>query len=476
MAPPEITMEPADVQGMDLVRPTGTLELDGEMIADIESLIESGSRAMVLNILADVHPADIAGLISHLSRSDAGVVLGWLSTEMAGDVIVDLDDDFRAQLLEDVAPARLTAVLDEMDTDDAADVLSDLPDDVAEAVLPTLEDAEDVSTLLAYDEETAGGIMAAEFVAVHTGWTVEQATEEVRRNAEDVEQVYGVYAIDEDESLRGFVSLKRLLLSPATALIETVMEADPVCVPTSVDQEEVARVMERYDLVSLAVVDDQGRLAGRITIDDIVDVIREEAEEDIQRMSGVAGGEEATDTVLRVVRGRLPWLLAGMLGAGLAAVVILQFEDALQASAILAGFIPIVMATAGNAGIQSSAIAVQGLASGDIWAADLMPRITREVAVSVLNGLASAVILGIVIVAVGQSGVIEIEDPVTLAGTAALALVLVIMLATTIGATIPLLLDKAGVDPALATGPFITTSNDILGILVFFLLAEALYL
>ncbi|MFT4604061.1 MAG: magnesium transporter [Rhodothermales bacterium] len=469
-------MEQLDVQSMDSVRPTGTLELDSEMIADLQSLIDFNSRPMVLNILADVHPADIASLVHHLSRQDAGTVLGWLTSEVAGDVIVELDDDFRANLLEDVEPARLTAVLDEMDTDDAADVLSDLPSELAEAVLLTLEDAEDVGALLNYHEETAGGIMAAEFVAVHTDWTVEQATEEVRRNAEEVEHVYGVYAVDRDNALRGFVPLKRLLLSPAVAMIETVMDADPICVETSVDQEEVARVMERYDLVSLAVVDESGRLAGRITIDDIVDVIREEAEEDIQRMSGVAGGEEATDSVLRVVRGRLPWLLAGMLGAGFAAAVILQFEDALAASAILAGFIPIVMATAGNAGIQSSAIAVQGLAAGDIWAADLMPRIWREVAVSVLNGIAVAIILGLAIVAVDAAGLIAINNPVRLAGTASLALVLVIILATTIGATIPLLLDKAGIDPALATGPFITTSNDILGILVFFLLAEALYL
>jgi magnesium transporter len=469
-------MEAADVKKRDSVRPAGSLELDAELVQDIVALIDDGSEAMVLNILEDVHAADIASLLSHLSRADAGRILGWLASEVAGDVIVDLDDAFRAELLADASQARLKAVLDEMDTDDAADVLSDLPEKVAEAILPTLEDAEEVGALLDYDEETAGGLMAAEFVAVPARWTVEQATEEVRRNADEVEQVYGVYVVSADQKLAGFVSLKGLLLSPASATVETVMDHEPMSVLTSVDQEDVARAMERYDLVSMAVVDNKGLLVGRITIDDIVDVIREEAEEDIQRMSGVAGFEEATDSVFRVVRGRLPWLLAGMFGAAGAAAVILQFEDVLQASAILAGFIPIVMATAGNAGIQSSAIAVQGLAAGDIWTTDLLRRIGKEIAVSVLNGLAVALVLGLVIVGIGATGLIEIEGPLQLAVTASLALVIVIIMATTIGATIPLLLDKSGIDPALATGPFITTSNDILGILVFFLLAEALYL
>jgi magnesium transporter len=469
-------MEAAEVKKRDSVRPAGTLELDTELVADIVALIDAGSEAMVLNILEDVHAADIASLLSHLSKADAGQILGWLASDVAGDVIVDLDDAFRADLLADASQERLTAVLDGMDTDDAADVLSDLPDDVVEAILPTLEDAEEVGALLVYDEDTAGGLMAAEFVAVPVQWTVDQATEEVRRHADEVEHVYGVYVVSEDQKLVGFVSLKGLLLSPATARIESVMDGEPMSVLTSVDQEEVARAMERYDLVSLAVVDGKGRLVGRITIDDIVDVIRDEAEEDIQRMSGVAGFEEATDTVLRVVRGRLPWLLAGMFGAVGAAAVILQFEDALAASAILAGFIPIVMATAGNAGIQSSAIAVQGLAAGDIWTTDLARRIGKEVAVSILNGLAVAMILGLLIVGVSAMGMIAVEEPYKLALTASLALVLVIIMATTIGATIPLLLEKAGIDPALATGPFITTSNDILGILVFFLLAEAIYL
>jgi magnesium transporter len=469
-------MQQADPGNQDAAGPSGTLEMDAELVDDIEALVESGQRPMVMNILADLHPADTAQLLVHLSRQNAERVFEWLPSELAGDVVVELDDDYRAGLLEDVAHTRLTAVIDELDTDDAADVLSDLPDEVAEAVLPTLEDADHVETLLGYDEETAGGLMAAELVAVPPGWTVAQATEEVRRNAETVEEVFVIFVVDDAYRLRGFVSLRRLLLAPADARIETVMNSEPVMVTTSVDQEEVARVMERYDLVSLAVVNEAGRLVGRITIDDVVDVIREEAEEDIQRMSGVAGGEETTDSVFRVVRGRLPWLLAGLAGAGMAAGVIHRFEEALQASALLASFIPIVMATAGNAGIQSSAIAVQGLAAGDIWSSDLLSRIAKEVAVSILNGLAAAAILGTSIVVLDAFLPGLIMDAGRLAYTAGLSLVIVIMLATTIGATIPLLLEKVGIDPALATGPFITATNDILGTLVFFSLAEALYL
>ena len=270
--------------------------------------------------------------------------------------------------------------------------------------------------------------------------------------------------------------MKKLLLSRASAMIGDIMNEDVISVPTSMDQEDVARLMERYDLVAMPVVDPDGCLVGRITIDDIVDVIRDEAEEDIQRMSGVAGGEETTDSVLRISRGRLPWLLAGLAGASLAALVIISFEESLAAASILAGFIPIVMATAGNAGIQSSAIAVQGLASGDIWASDIKRRLGKELSVALLNGVASSIVLGLGILLLGVLFAERVGNPTQLAYTAATALLIVIVIATTIGAMTPLLLDKMGIDPAIATGPFITTSNDILGILVFFLLADWLYL
>ena len=455
-------------------RIVGPLELDADLVEDISALIDADERGMVLNILADLHPADVASITTHLSKDEAQKVLEWLPIETAAELLAELEDDFRSELVNSFSQERLTAMIDELDTDDAADILANLPSEVAERILPELEDSDDVKELLSYEEDTAGGLMAAEFIAVGIDFTVADATEEVRLHADKVQDIFVLFVIDENEQLVGTVNMKRLLLSPAKARIKDIMKSEVVSVTTDVDQEEVARIMERYDLVTLPVIDFEGCLVGRITIDDIVDVIREEAEEDIQRMSGVAGGEEHTDSVLQIVRGRLPWLLAGLFGATLAAVVILFFHESLATAAILAGFIPIVMATAGNAGIQSSAIAVQGLASGDIWATDFKKRLAKEVYVAIVNGMAVATFLGIAIIIYGQFS--SVENPLQLAYTAALALLFVIILATTVGATIPLLLEKLGIDPALATGPFITTSNDILGILIFFLLANLLYL
>jgi len=450
------------------------LELDAQLVDDISTLIDSNQQGMVMNILTDLHPADLASLLTHLSKDEAQKVLVWLPVETAADIIAELDDDFRANLVDTMTAERLTAMIDELDSDDAADVLADLPSDVAEQILPELEDHVDVKELLSYGEDTAGGLMAAEYIAVGPSYTVADATEEVRVNAEKVQEIFVLFVVDEGERLIGIVNMKGLLLSPSQVRIKDIMSMDFISVTTDVDQEDVARLMEKYDLVALPVTDQEGRLVGRITIDDIVDVIREEAEEDYQRMSGVAGGEAHTDSVMQIVRGRLPWLLMGLAGATMAAAVILMFEESLASAAILASFIPIVMATAGNAGIQSSAIAVQGLASGDIWATDIKKRLTKEIAVALVNGIFASTLLGIAIIIYGM--LTGVSGPISLAYTASLALLFVIVLATTIGATIPLLLEKAGIDPALATGPFITTSNDILGILIFFLLANWLYL
>lgn len=455
---------------------TGEIEFDEELVEDIAELVDAGERTMVLNIVADLHEADVAQILTHIPFRDAERLFSWLPAEAAGAVLAELDDDFRAELLEDLAHERIAEVLDELDTDDAADILADLPDEVAQSVLPSLEDAEDVGELLGYEEDTAGGIMAREYVTVRPEWTVARATEEVRREAEEVEDVYVVFVVDADDRLLGLVSLKKLLLSRGNTLISSITDDDIVTVTADTDQEEVARLMERYDLVSLPVVDAEGRLIGRVTIDDVVDVIREEAEEDIQRMSGVAGGEVPTDSILRVSGGRLPWLLLGLLGSGVAAFVIGHFQSALQSATVLASFIPIVMATAGNAGIQSATIAVRGLASGDIWASDWLRRVSKEMVVAVINGVIAALLLGAAVWLFGTLLPGTLHDVGHLVLTAGLSLVAVIVLATTIGATVPVVLDRLGIDPALATGPFITASNDVLGILVFFLLAQALYL
>lgn len=448
-------------------------EIDAELVENIDELVRDGQRGMVLNLAADLYPSDLAVLLTRLSRETADTLFRWLSIEQAGDVVPELDDVFRAELLGEATSPRLTAILDELDTDDAADVLADLSDELAESVLPGLEDADDLRTLLSYAEDTAGGLMGTELVAAHPSDTVAQATDAVRRTVEEdpEAQIYVVYIVDEMRNLVGLVTLRQLLLSPAGALLGDLMIRDIASVTTEVDQEEVARIMERYDFIALAVTDLEGRLVGRITIDDVVDVLREEAEEDIQRMSGVAA-EEPTDSIWRISRSRLPWLFVGLVGAGASGWVIGAFDETLAKALVLTVFIPVVTSMAGNAGIQSSSIAVQGLASGDLWTSDLLKRLGKELLVSAINGVALALVLA------GAVLLLPLEDidAGALALTVSLALVIVVMLATTIGATVPLLLDRVGVDPAIATGPFITTSNDILGLAVLFLMAALLYL
>ena len=448
--------------------------LNPELIAEVSKLAAADKKEGVLDHLHKLHPADAAVLLSHLSPAEAKKALHWLPPERGGEVLAELDDHFRARLLEGDDSDRISALLEDLDSDDVADVLADLPEKTAQQVLPKLEDAQEVGQLLGYGEETAGGIMAAEYFAVLRSWSVQQVIEEMRRRVHELPDLLEVFITDETGRLEGTASLKSLLLSAPDDLIGDVMRLEVVSVPTHEDQEAVARIMERYDLLVLPVVDGQGHLMGQITIDDVVDVIREEAEEDIQLMGGLSGDEQPTDSVWQMVKSRLPWLLGGLGGAGLAALVVGSFDEALQQAVILAGFIPIIMATAGNVGIQSSAVAVQGLASGDILGGDIRRRLGKEMTVAMINGIAAAAVIALVILAL--SSVASIHEPARLALTAGLALVTVILMAAVIGATVPLILHRLGIDPALATGPFITTSNDILGVLIFFQLATVLYL
>ncbi len=466
-------MEPVSPE---LERPVAVIEVDELLVDDIDTLLRDGQRGMVLNLVADLHPADLASLLHHLAPDAAETLFGWLPDDKAGGALPELERARRSELLDEMPVAQLVPLLDEIDTDDAADVLADLPEALAEQVLPHLVDAAEVGQLLHFDEESAGGIMETDYVAVVDAATVGEATEELRRCAEEVDPVYVVYVCDPDGRLRGLVELKALVLAPSDAPITSVMKADIVTVEPDLDQEDAARLMERYDLVALPVVSAEGFLLGRITIDDIVDVIRDEAEEDLQRASGIAGDEEISASVLAISKGRLVWLLIGLVGAYGSGLVIRGFEGALEAAAVLAMFIPIVMAMAGNAGIQSSAIAVQGLASGDLWSSNVPRRIGKELAVALVNGVALAVALGVIVVVMGSLGGLGEIDTPQLALTSGLSLLIVIVLATVLGATIPLLLDRVGIDPALATGPFITTSNDIIGLAVFFTVASLLYL
>ena len=471
LGPPE--PEPAAVLEIE---PEGGLQDDDR--SDDEALviaardrIERGDRGGLLALVDDLRGADLADLISHLPDEAARLLFQWLPEAETAEALPELESAERAELLEDVSDADLVSLLDRLDTDDAADVLADVADGRADAVLEQLEDAADVSALLSYAEDTAGGLMGTEYVAVPADATIAEATEAVRAQVEADDPVYVVYAVDPDGRLVGVVPLKRLLLARVGVRVVEVATTEPVSVLADLDQEEVARVMEKYDLVALPVVSESGRLLGRITIDDVVDVIRDEAEEDLQRAVGITGEEELSSSVFAVSRGRLVWLLLGLAGAYVSGLVIVGFEEALTVAPVLALFIPIVMAMAGNAGIQSSAIAVQGIASGDLWRSDLVRRVGKELAVALVNGLVLAVALSVIVLLSGFGA-----DTERLAVTAGVALLIVIVLSTLIGATVPLALHRVGIDPALAMGPFITVSNDILGLMIFFAIATLLYL
>ena len=443
--------------------------VDEAFVDDVAVLVETGQQGYVLNLVADLRSADLADLLSHLPPESARVLFRWLPDAETAEALPDLESAERVDLLDGLSTPELVALIDRLDTDDQADVLADVDLAQADDVLVQLEDSAEVEALLSYPDDSAGGLMGVEYVAVPQDATVSEATEAVRST--DVDPVHVVYAVDPEGRLTGVVPLKRLLLARATAAIQDIATTDVVSCEPDLDQEDVARIMERYDLVALPVVSSGGRLLGRITIDDVVDVIREEAEEDLQRAVGITGEEELSSSVFAVSRGRLVWLLLGLVGAYVSGLVIVGFEEALQVAPVLALFIPIVMAMAGNAGIQSSAIAVQGIASGDLWRSDLGRRIGKELAVALINGAVLAVALALIVLASGFG-----HDTQRLALVAGLALLVVIVLATLVGATVPLVLNRVGIDPALAMGPFITVSNDILGLSIFFLVATVLYL
>ncbi len=450
------------------------LDRDPRQFDHLESLINAEERGAVLEIISDWHPGDIVDLLIRLPFGLAQRVYDWLPVPTAGRALAEMKPAFLATLLGGIPLPRIVALVDVLETDDATDVVAHLPPELARRVLRGLEDEIEVKELLTYEADTAGGIMSARYIAVSVNATVAQATEQVRAHADILEEIFAVFVTDENRHLVGAVNLKTLLLSAASAKVAEIMDAEVLSVQAEVDQEQAAHLMERYDLVALPVVDVESRLVGCITIDDAVDVLREEAEEDISRISGAPSQEVPNQPVLVMAAGRLPWLLAGLMGAALSGVVVGSFENALQRAVILASLIPVVMAMAGNAGIQSAAVAVQGLASGSAWTGSVGRRLLRELLVALMNGTAVALLLAGLILVV--STVITMHAPLYLALTAGVSLVIVIFLAGTIGAVTPLLLNRLGIDPALATGPVITTSNDVLGVLVFFSVATLLYI
>jgi magnesium transporter len=443
-----------------------SFEITKEYIQEIQQLIAEQKNDAILNLLGDVHYADIAEIIEELNSYQATYLIKVLDSEKTSDAIAELDEDTREKILSKLSTKEIAGEIDELDTDDAADIIAELPEEQKEEVISQLEDVEhakEIVELLRYDEDTAGGLMAKELVKVNENWNVLTCVKEMRIQAEEVTRVHSIYVVDDNDILKGRLSLKDLLTTSTKTEIKEVYIKKVDFVNVNDEAEDVAKIMQKYDLEAIPVVDELNRLVGRITIDDIVDVIKEEAEKDYQLAAGLTEDVEADDSIFELTRARLPWLVLGLFG-GLGSVFIMEgFDEALSNYKELFFYTPLIAAMAGNVGVQSSAIVVQGLAN-DIIKGSLFNRLLKEVSLSLISGI----VLGLLIIVFGMITNMDL----LFSFTVAISMLCVIIIASLIGTFVPIILDKRGIDPAIATGPFITTSNDIFGIFLFFVIAK----
>ena len=439
-----------------------------EYISALRQAINAGEEKIIHELIEPLHAADIADMYEELEPDEIKSLFLCIDGERAADVLMELTEEERHKFLK-LLPNDIIAkqFIDNMDSDDAADVIGELAEEQQEEILSLIEDVDqagDIVDLLHYDEDSAGGLMAKEMMVVNEDWSMPTCLTEIRKQAEDIDEIYYVYVVNDDNLLTGVLPLKKMILSPSVSKVKNIMTVAPISVKTDTDNEEVAQIMEKYDLVALPVIDSIGRLVGRITIDDVVDVIREEAEKDYQMASGLTQDVETNDTILRMTKARIPWLVIGLFGGVLSAGIIGLFEADLVINPSLAFFIPMIAAMGGNAGIQSSAIVVQGLASNPGKSGNLFARIAKEVGVAMVN----AIILSLLIFGYNYF----FADSHALTYSVSLSLFSIIIFASIFGTAIPLILDRFKIDPALATGPFITTLNDIIGIFIYFWICE----
>jgi len=443
-----------------------SFQLTTDFLQKIEHLIAQRDGHALKELLSDIHFADIADILEDINSDQATYLIKLLESDITSEALMELDDDVREKILVRLSPKEIAEELSEMDTDDAADVIGELDEEIQQKVINKIEDEElaaDIVELVNYDEKSAGGLMAKELVKVKETLTMAGCIREMRRQAKGITRVHSIYVTDQQGKLKGRLSLKDLLTASEKAHISDVYIPQVDYVTVHTEGEEVARIMQKYDLEAIPVIDEEGVLVGRITIDDMVDFIKDEAEKDYQLAAGISQDVEADDSILLLTRARLPWLVLGLFG-GLGAVFIMQdFEEALENYAVLFFYTPLIAAMAGNVGVQSSAIIVQGLAN-DIVKGSLLNRFLKELGLSLINGVA----LGLLVILI--NGIIGKPFDVSLA--IAISLLVVIIIAAIIGTFVPILLNKRGIDPAIATGPFITTSNDIFGILIFFYISK----
>ncbi|WP_397444641.1 magnesium transporter [Polaribacter sp. R77954] len=441
-------------------------EITDEFLEKLSELIEANNEAAITKLFKEVHYADVAEVLDEVNFDEAIYIIKLLDSEKTSEILTELEDDIREKILKNLSAQEIADEIGEMDSDDAADIIGELSDERQAHVINALDDDElaaDIKELLSYQDNTAGALMAKELVKVYETWTVAGCMRRIRGQAKDVTRVHSIYVVDKEDKLVGRLSLKDLIISKSDQHIADILKTKVDAVNVHEDDEEVAKIMAKYDLEAIPVVDDNNVLLGRITIDDIVDVLKDEAERDYQLAAGLTEDVDSDDSILQLTRARLPWLFLGLIG-GVGAFLIMEgFQGVFAKYAALFFFTPLIAAMAGNVGVQSSAIIVQGLANDDVKGS-INSRLIKEMLLAALNGIILALFLFLFVWAY--------EGKVNTALAISSSLVVVIIVAGLIGTFVPLFLNKRGIDPAIATGPFITTSNDIFGILIYFLIAK----
>jgi len=443
-------------------------KINDELISKIKKLIEDNNRDKLLSSLADIHYADLAEIFELLGTTEVIFLVKIFDKQKIADALAEIDEDLREIILEKLSAKEIAEKIVELDTDDATDVISELTEERQERVFSQIKDAEltdDIKELLKYDEDTAGGLMAKELVSVNENLSISKCLDEIRKQAKNVTRVHSIYVVDSKNRLKGRLSLKDVVTAKSRSKVRDIYIPNVDYVTVDQEGEDVAKIMSKYDLEAIPVTNKRKTLLGRITIDDIVDLIKDEAEKDYQLAAGISSEVEVNDSIFQLTKARLPWLFLGLLG-GLGSVFILKdFEQIMNQPDLrnLFFYTPLIAAMAGNVGVQSSAIIVQGLAN-DLVKGSLLNRLFKEVGLSLINGFALSVIL----IIFGQIVNQDLSMSLTIAGS----MMGVIIIAALVGTFVPIILDKQGIDPAIATGPFITTANDIFGIFLFFYIAK----
>ena len=444
------------------------LEITSKFLKQVTTLIKSREQAAIIKIFLEIHPADIADIIENLNDDEGQYIFEILESQKSADTIIELEDEIRDNFLSELSPKEIAEdLIEKLESDDAVDIISDLSEDKKNKVLTYIEDKSqynNITDLLSYDTNTAGGLMAKELIKVNENWSTVECLAEMRKQAKRIKKVHTIYIIDNNNILLGLLSLRNLLVSEKSTPIKSIIKKDIISVKSYEKKEVVANIMNKYDLVVLPVVDKNNKLLGRITIDDVIDYVKEDAEKDYQMASGISEDIESNDNIFELTRARLPWLIIGMVGGILGAKIIGVFD--LENNFELAFFIPLIAAMGGNVGVQSAAIVVQGLANNNLQSNNISNKLIREFGVGLLNGIICSIIILFVTIILGFSFALSI--------TVSISLLSVIIFAAIFGTFIPLILNKNNIDPALATGPFITTVNDILGLIIYFSIGQTI--